>query len=45
MLKTSVCDYGNAYVLGIGRITIDEAGAGDTRKQTDKIEKEVIFKN
>ena len=45
MLKSSLYDYSDTYVLAEGTITI--AGAGDNvrAKQTDERNKGVIFKN
>ena len=45
MLKSSLCDYIDAYILVKGRITI--AGAGDTvaNRQADERNKGVVFKN
>ena len=45
MLKSSLCDYSNAYVLVKGRITITGAGADVTARQADERDKGVIFKN
>ena len=45
MLKSTLCDYSDAYILGKGKITItgagDDAGAG----QADERDKGVAFKN
>ena len=43
MLKSSDCS--DAYTLVCDRIIIDGEGADDAAKQTDKRDKEVIFKN
>ena len=45
MLKSSLCDYSDAYILVKGRITI--TGAGDTvaNRQADERNKGVVFKN
>ena len=43
MLKSSDCS--DAYTLVSDRITIDGEGADDAAKQTDKRDKEVIFKH
>ena len=45
MLKSSLCDYSDAYILVKGTITI--AGAGDdiAARQTDERDKGAIFKN
>ena len=50
MLKSSLCDYSEAYILVSGTITIDGAGAddnakGNERDRTDERDKEVISKN
>ena len=45
MLKSSLCDYSDAYVIVVGTITNDGAGADDNEKRVDEINKGVIFKN
>ena len=45
MLKSSLCDYSDAYILVIGTITIDEEGDDDASKQADEGNKKVIFNN
>ena len=45
MLKSSLCDYSDAYILVKGRITITGAGADAAAKQADERNKGVIFKN
>ena len=45
MLKSSLCDYSDAYILASGTITIDEAGDYDAAKRAGRREKGVIFKN
>ena len=45
MLKLSLCDYSDAYILLSGTITITDAGADDAAKRADQREKEIIFKN
>ena len=45
MLKSSLCDYSDAYILVQGRITITGAGAGDVARQADERNESVIFKN
>ena len=45
MLKTSLCNYIDAYVLVSGTITINGAGADDAAKRLDEREREVIFQN
>ena len=39
MLKPSLCDYSDAYILVKGTITIAEAGDDAAAKQTDEREK------
>ena len=45
MLKSSLCDYSDAYILVKGTITIAEAAANDAARQADEREKGVSFKN
>ena len=45
MLKLSLCDYSDAYILLSGTITITDAGADDAAKRADQREKEIVFKN
>ena len=45
MLKSSLCDYSDAYILVKGRITITGAGADAAARQADERNKGVIFKN
>ena len=45
MLKSSMCDYGDAYILVKGTITITGAGDNAAAKQADERNKDVIFKN
>ena len=45
MLKSSLCDYTDAYILVNGTITITGAGADDAAKQLDQQNQGVIFKN
>ena len=45
MLKSSLCDYSDAYILVKGTITIGGAGADDAARQADERDKTVIFKN
>ena len=45
MLKSSLCDYNDAYILVSKTLTIDRAGAGDAAIRLDEINKRVIFKN
>ena len=45
MLKSSLCDYGDAYILVKGRITITGRGADATARQADERDKGEAFKN
>ena len=45
MLKSSLCDYRDAYILVKGRITITGAGNDAVARQADERKKRVIFKN
>ena len=45
MLKSSLCDYSDAYILVKGTITIKGAGADAAARQADERDKGVIFKN
>ena len=45
MLKTSLCDYGEAYILASETTTITGAGTDDAVKWLDERNKGVIFKN
>ena len=45
MLKSSLCDYSDAYILVKGRITIEGAGADAAARQADERDKGVEFKN
>ena len=45
MLKSSLCDYSDAYILVKGKITIAGAGADDEARHTDERDKGVSFKN
>ena len=45
MLKSSLCDYSDAYILVKGTITIEGAGADAAARQADERDKGVIFKN
>ena len=45
MLKSSLCNYSDSYVLVKGRITITGAADDSAARQTDKRNKGVIFKN
>ena len=45
MLKSSLCDYSDAYILVKGRITSTGSGGDAAARQPDEINKGVIFKN
>ena len=45
MLKSSLCDYSDAYVLVKGKITITGAGADAAARQVDERDKGVAVKN
>ena len=45
MLKSSLCDYSNAYILVKGTITITGEGADVAARQADERDKCVAFKN
>ena len=45
MLKSSLCDYSDAYILVKGAITITGAGADAAARQADESDKGVAFKN
>ena len=45
ILKSSLCDYTDAYILVIGRITNTGTGNGDAAKRLDERNKGVIFRN
>ena len=45
MLRSSLCDYADAYILVKGTITITGEGADDAAKQADERGKGVTFKN
>ena len=45
MLKSSLCDYSDAYILVKGKITITRAGANAADRQADERDKGVAFKN
>ena len=44
MLKSSLCDYSDAYIIVSGIIKTDGAGADDNAKRLDEINKRVILK-
>ena len=45
MLKSSLCDYSDAYILVKGKITITGRGADAAARQADERDKGVAFKN
>ena len=45
MIKSSLCDYGDAYILVQGKITITGAGEAAAARQADGRDKGVAFKN
>ena len=45
ILKSSLCDYSDAYILVKGAITITGKGADKAVRQTDERNKQVAFKN
>ena len=45
MLKSSLCDYNDAYILVKGKITILPAGADAAAREADERNKGVAFKN
>ena len=45
MLKSSFCDYSDAYILVKGKITITGRGANAADRQADERDKSVEFKN
>ena len=45
MLKSSLCDYSDAYILVERKITITGAGADAAARQADERYKGVAFKN
>ena len=45
MLKSSLCDYSDAYILVKGKITIAGEGADAAARQVDERNKGVVFKN
>ena len=45
MLKSSLCDYSDAYILVNGTITITRAGDNAAARQADERDKGVVFKN
>ena len=45
MLRSSLCDYADAYILVKGTITVTRAAYHDVAKQLDERNRDVIFKN
>ena len=45
MLKSSLCDYSDAYIFVKGTISIEGAGDNAAARQADESDKGVIFKN
>ena len=45
MLKSSLCDYSDAYILVKRKITITGAGDDAAARQADERDKGVAFKN
>ena len=45
MLRSSLCDYSDAYILVSGTVTITAAGDDDAARRLDERNKAVIFKN
>ena len=45
MLKSSLCDYSDAYIFVKGKVTITETGADTVARQADEKDKGVAFKN
>ena len=45
MLKSSLCDYSDAYILAKGKTTITGAGDDAAARQADERDKGVVFKN
>ena len=45
MLKSSLCDYSDAYILGTGRITANGAGDDAAAREADERNKGRIFRN
>ena len=44
MLKSSLCDYSDSYILVSGTVTIKGAGENDDAKRTNQRNKGAIFK-
>ena len=45
MLKSSLCDYSDEYILVKGKITIEGAGNDAAARQADERDKGVVFNN
>ena len=45
MLKSSLCDYIDAYILVEGKITITKKRTGTVARKADKRDKDGLFKN
>ena len=45
MLKSSLCDYSDAYILVKGKITTTGAGDNAAARQVDERDKSVAYKN
>ena len=45
MLKSSLCDYSDAYIFVKGKITINGRGADAVARQADERDKGVAFRN
>ena len=45
MLRSSLCDYSDAYILLSGTITITGAGNDDAARWSNERNKRIIFKN
>ena len=45
MLRSSLCDYSDRYILVKGKITITGAGDDATARQADERDNGVVFKN
>ena len=45
MLRSSLCDYADAYILVKGAITVTGAKDDDATKRLDERNKDVVFKN
>ena len=45
MIKSSFCNYSDAYIIVSGTITIVEAGEDDAARATVRNKKQAIFEN